>query len=101
MDIVVYASVLEGFEKAEQTAKTLALILRGIAGEPVNYYVIVIPSPSREYLSVPSVFIDGKMISTSLNIPEVIDKYLRTILIDYTEYPIVLIGQSSISLNPI
>ncbi len=97
----MYASVLEGHDKAEQVAKTIALLLRDIVEEPISYHVIVVPSITREHLTIPSVFINGRMVSASLDVSEVIDKYLKTILVDYTSYPITLIGQNSIGLNSI
>ncbi len=101
MNIVVYASILEGHEKAEQVAKTIALLLKDITEEPISYHVIVIPSVTKEHLTIPSVFINGRMVSASLDVSEVIDKYLKTILVDYVNYPITLVGQSSVSLNMI
>jgi len=90
MWLVVYASLAQGIEKAEEVAKTLVKLLGTLYTRPVNYDVIIIPidEVDNQEVEAPAIYLNGKLIAKTLDIVEAIDNVLRTNLIDYDTYPL-------------
>ena len=90
MWLVVYASLAQGIEKAEEAARTLVKLLSTLYTRPVNYDVIIISVDeiNDQEVEVPAIYLDGKLIARTLDITEAIDNILKTNLIDYDVCPL-------------
>jgi len=90
MWLVVYASLAQGIEKAEEAARTLVRLLSTLYTRPVNYDVIIISVDeiNDQEVEVPAIYLDGKLIARTLDITEAIDNILKTNLIDYDVCPL-------------
>ena len=90
MWLVVYASLAQGIEKAEEAARTLVRLLSTLYTRPINYDVIIIPvdEVNDQEVEVPAIYLNGKLIAKTLDITEAIDNVLKTNLIDYDTCPL-------------
>jgi len=90
MWLVVYASLAQGIEKAEEAARTLVRLLSTLYTRPINYDVIIIPvdEVNDQEVEVPAIYLNGKLIAKTLDITEAIDNILKTNLIDYDTCPL-------------
>ena len=90
MWLVVYASLAQGIEKAEEVAKTLVKLLGTLYTWPINYNVIIIPMDevNDQEVEIPAIYLNGKLIAKTLDIAEAMDNILRTNLIDYDICPL-------------
>jgi len=90
MWLVVYVSLAQGIEKAEEAARTLVRLLSTLYTRPINYDVIIIPvdEVNDQEVEVPAIYLNGKLIAKTLDITEAIDNVLKTNLIDYDTCPL-------------
>jgi len=90
MWLVVYASLAQGIEKAEEAVRTLVRLLSTLYTRPINYDVIIIPvdEVNDQEVEVPAIYLNGKLIAKTLDITEAIDNVLKTNLIDYDACPL-------------
>lgn len=90
MWLVVYATLAQGIEKAEEAAKTLVKLLSTLYTRPINYDVIIIPvdEVNDQEVEVPAIYLNGKLIARTLDVIEAIDNILKTNLIDYDVCPL-------------
>lgn len=88
--LIVYSTLVEGFSISEEVAKTLSRILSMVLEEPVEYSVIMLPSDGKDVseVYVPSIYLNGELISRGLRVSEALDHVLRERLVDYELYPV-------------
>lgn len=88
--LIVYSTLVEGFARSEEVAKTLSRILSIVFEEPVEYSVIMLPSDGGDLseVYVPSIYLDGRLIALGLRVSEALDHVLREKLVDYMLYPV-------------